>query len=519
MSNRSRSAAALVATFFAYAALVAPIRSLAAGAPSDAACAARANDTSGKIVECIRRPALWKHMMAFQKIADENGGNRDTFFPGYRASVAYVASLMKRAGYRVTIQPYRLASFNVVGSPTFETFDRRFAVAGDYFVARLSATGSVTARLQPVGRSNEAAATDSQSGCTPSDFADFVPGRIALIERGGCSLDDKVASAEAARASAVVIFNNAGPSHQGDGQGKTARGEGQAFEAHLSKPATVPIVGVASHETGAFLTGQYRVGRAPTVHLDVRTNYVTDGLDYNVIADSPLGDPNHVVVVEGHLDAIYGAGMLDNASGSTTILELATNLAKTPTKNQLRYVWFGGEELGLLGSEFYTRHLAPRERSRIVFDIDSDVTATPNYDIAIADPRYAHNAKRFPPNVVRDSRIGTDLFEKYFASVGRIAQPAPFGNDGTDSNNFSLAGIPNTGILTDQDCCKSDAEVDLWGGYRGNYDGQIPSFNGGCVDRAFRRCDDLDNTDPDVLEFVSKGFASVTLDLANVAFP
>ena len=41
----------------------------------------------------------------------------------------------------------------------------------------------------------------------------------------------------------------------------------------------------------------------------------------NVIAESKGGDPNHVLVVDAHLDAIFGAGMLDNASGSATILE------------------------------------------------------------------------------------------------------------------------------------------------------------------------------------------------------
>ena len=53
------------------------------------------------------------------------------------------------------------------------------------------------------------------------------------------------------------------------------------------------------------------------------------GADYNLIADSPYGDPNHVVVVDAHLDSIYGPGMLDNASGSTTILEIALQMSGT----------------------------------------------------------------------------------------------------------------------------------------------------------------------------------------------
>ena len=119
-------------------------------------------------------------------------------------------------------------------------------------------------------------------------------------------------------------------------------------------------------------------------------------VDYNLIAESPFGDPNHVVVVDAHLDSIFGAGMLDNASGSTTILEIALNMAKTPTRNRLRYVWFGGEEIGLLGSAYYTTHLSSAERKRIAFDIDMDVTATLNFDMWIADPANAGNVGEFP---------------------------------------------------------------------------------------------------------------------------
>jgi hypothetical protein len=252
------------------------------------------------------------------------------------------------------------------------------------------------------------------------------------------------------------------------------------------------------------------------VHLDIRSRHKS-AIDYNVIADSPFGDPQHVVVVDAHLDSIFGAGVLDNASGSTTILEIALKLAHTQTLNRLRYIWFGGEELGLLGSHHYTKTLAQKELRRIVFDIDVDVTATPNFDILVADPAHAGNVKRFPPNVVPESRVGNRDFARYFRSAGIESRNAGFGNDGTDSNSFSLVGVPNSGILTQQDCCKHDWEVDLWGGFLGNYEGKIPGFNGGCVDWPRRWCDNLSNNDRFVLEFVSKATASVTLELANDA--
>src|SRR5580704_2674593 len=73
-------------------------------APKD--CRARVNDTVQKLEQCIQRASLWSRLSHFQKIADANPGsqghgNRDTGTAGYAASVAYVASLMRHAGYHV----------------------------------------------------------------------------------------------------------------------------------------------------------------------------------------------------------------------------------------------------------------------------------------------------------------------------------------------------------------------------------------------------------------------------------
>jgi hypothetical protein len=474
---------------------------------SSATCEGRVNDTLAKLEACIRRASLWRHLSQFQRVADENPGpnghgNRNTGTSGYAASVAYVAALMRQAGYNVTIQQYNYRALSVRGTPEFSAPSRGYSFEHDWFVARGSAGGTLTAPIEPP--------TGSASGCSLGAFARFSRGNIALIKRGTCAVDTQVANAQAAGASAVILYNMP---PEPDEDGELPLG-GDAYEARLTEPTTIPVIGVVSYGVGADLLHQYRLGRKPSVHIDIHMR-IKSGLDYNLIAESPFGDPNRVVVLDAHLDAIFGAGMLDNASGSTTILEIALNLAKTPTHNRLRYIWFGGEEIGLLGSHYYTKHLTPAEVHRIVFDVDADVTATPNFDILVADPEFAHNHKRFPPNVVPQSKIGNEYFAAFFEKGGVVSRPARFGNDGTDSNAFSLVGVPNTGILTQQDCCKHAWEIALWGGFLGNYEGDIPRHNGGCVDNPHRWCDNLSNNDPFVLELVSKAVAYVTFKLAN----
>jgi Peptidase family M28/PA domain len=466
--------------------------------PSEQACQTRLNDTTEKLLECIQQPSLWNHLAHFQKISDEHKGsdghgNRDTGTAGYKASVDYVAKLVRQAGYHVTVQQYQLNASKVTGVPQFGSPDQSYALTRDWLVALRSGGGTLTAAIQPAGGSGD--------GCFPGDFARFVPGHIALLERGACAYDGQVTNAEKAGAAAVILYGS---------------GNASPFLARLTHSATIPVVSV-SYGVGSELLRRYADVNPPTVHLEIRMRRASV-VDYNLIAESPFGDKNHVVVVDAHLDSIYGAGMLDNASGSTTILEIALNMAKTSTRNQLRYIWFGGEEIGLFGSAYYTQHLSSAERKRIAFDIDMDVTATPNFDIWIADPAFAYNVGQFPPNVVPQSKIGNKFFADFFKSAGVVSQSSSFGNSGTDSNSFALIGIPDSGILTRQDCCKEQSEVDIWGGFLGNYEGTVPGNDGGCVDYPERWCDNLSNNDPFVLGLASKASAYVTLKMANHVF-
>jgi hypothetical protein len=81
-----------------------------------------------------------------------------------------------------------------------------------------------------------------------------------------------------------------------------------------------------------------------------------------------------------------------------------------------------------------------------------------------------------------------------------------------------VAGIPASGLLTGQDCCKTQDEVNLFGGETGNYEGNLGTSDGGCVDNPFRWCDNLSNNDPNVLTFMSKAFADMTARMASYDF-
>jgi Peptidase family M28/PA domain len=490
-----------------------------AGAITSKQCDAQVNDTPGKLIPCIQQDDLWNHMKAFQAIADANPGpdghpSRNSGEPGYKASADYVAKVMQQAGYDVTIQPYTFQYSSFVGTPTWSEVSptaRSFNLVTDWNPG--TSDGDATnAAIQPAGGIvlPPTPTSSSTSGCTAADFPGSWTGKIALIQRGGCNFGVKVLNAQAAGAVGVVIFNEGNP-------GRTAVINGSLLDANNNPFVPTIPVAFTSFDTGQSLYNEYQAGTPPVMNLSIHVIIDPNRLDYNVIAESRGGDKNHVVVVDAHLDAIYGAGMLDNASGSATILDIAEKMKNVNPLNKLRFIWFGGEELGLLGSSYYVNNLSKSELSHIGYDLDADVTATPNYLIGVLDPAGPDLFGRtvtatFPNRVYRPSTVARDQGVEYLDSIGKnheFLSPV-----GTDAFNFNAVGVPASGVLTGQDCCKTQEEVDLFGGVTGNYEGNVPSFDGGCVDNPFRWCDNLDNNDPEVLTFMSRTFANMVVRMA-----
>jgi len=108
--------------------------------------------------------------------------------------------------------------------------------------------------------------------------------------------------------------------------------------------------------------------------------------------------------------------------------------------------------------------------------------------------------------------VSRDQSISYFSSIGLNHEL--FSPVGTDAFSFNSIGIPASGLLTGQDCCKTQQQVDLFGGTVGNFEGNLGSFDGGCVDNPFRWCDNLSNNDPKVLTFMSKAFANTVVRMA-----
>ena len=207
-----------------------------AGAVSSNGCANRVNQTPEQLIPCIRTADLWGYMTHFQAIADANLGpdghtSRNSGEPGYKASVDYVAGLMRQAGYNVTIQPYTFDYFAYQGTPAMSEISptaHTYPLVSEWNPGR--SMGSATADLQPAGGIIIPSPGGSTSGCAPSDFTGFVAGHIALIQRGTCTFSQKIQNAQDAGAAGVIIFN----------EGNTTARTG-VFSGSLSSVPPIPV--------------------------------------------------------------------------------------------------------------------------------------------------------------------------------------------------------------------------------------------------------------------------------------
>ncbi|MEV4172037.1 M28 family metallopeptidase [Nonomuraea sp. NPDC049709] len=405
------------------------------------------------LVKQVKGANAKKHLDALQAIGTANGGNRAAGTPGYDASVDYVAGKLRKAGYKVTLQPINFVESWSENSPpvldlTAPT-SKSFVPNQDFFTFQPSPAGDVTAQVQAVDVTlPPTPAPSSTSGCEASDFAGFVAGRIALIQRGTCAFAQKIRNAGFAGASGIIVFNEGQP------------GRTDAFPLDIGEwRAGVPMV-FASFAVGNELAAT----AGATVRLKVDSNLVL-GTNDNVIAESRFGDPRNVVMVGAHLDSVpAGPGINDNGSGTAAILEVAEEMALYPVKNKVRFAFWAAEEIGLLGSDQYVESLSEAQRDRIRVYLNFDMVASPNYAYKLYDGDDSDNvgSPAGPP--------GSAQIEQQLAAYYDSRDLPTVGTDfdgRSDYGPFIAVGIPAGGIFTGAEGIKTAEEAALFGGTAG----------------------------------------------------
>lgn len=457
------------------------------------AVAAPNNNNVAKLTKAVTVGGIHEHLNALQAHADANGGNRFAGFPGHIASSQYVYERARAAGYDVHFQNFEYEAAEDRSSLTktlplpARTYTR--GTFGEFAGDPESPEGDVTEALHAVDLVIPSIG-GSTSGCEPADFtnANFVAGSIALVQRGTCPFLDKVNNAAAAGAVAVILMNEGNAPDRSD----------LDFDPIVAG-ATIPVA-AASFPVGRELANGATHGpTGTTVHLKV--DFLRETLTTrNVIADrvdGKGGSIDNTVVVGAHLDSVIdGPGINDNGSGSATILEIAEQMAKVKPRNHVRFIWFSGEESGLLGSEYYVSQLSEEELGQIAAMLNFDMVASPNFARFVYD-----GSDQSAPD---GSGAIEDVFDDYLVSRGLAFEPTPF--DGrSDYGPFIAKGIPAGGLFTGAEGIKTPEQVLLYGGVAGV-----------AYDHCYHQpCDTIANVDDTALDQMSDAAAAAVITLAQ----
>jgi Zn-dependent M28 family amino/carboxypeptidase len=210
-------------------------------------------------------------------------------------------------------------------------------------------------------------------------------------------------------------------------------------------------------------------------------------------------------MVGAHLDSVIaGPGINDNGSGSAAILEVAQLISKARTEQTIRFAWWGAEELGLLGSEYYVENLPQAERDEITAYLNFDMVGSPNFARFIYDGDDS-DAVGAPAGPEGSAAI-EDVFQTFYTERGLAYEGTDFSGR-SDYGPFIAAGvdIPSGGLFTGAEGLKTPEQAARYGGVAGvAYDENYHEVG-----------DTIDNINDEALDQNADAIAYATFTLAS----
>ncbi|MGI8313717.1 M28 family peptidase [Halobacillus mangrovi] len=291
-----------------------------------------------KIIKKIKEDRMYNQIALLSESPREAGTQ------GEYNAVQYIKSEFESYGYETELQPFEFES-GWEGTSTISINGTDFD--GDVHTFNGSVNGTAQGSLVYVGLANDVTAD--------------LDGKIALIERGEISFYEKVQNVLDQGAEGVIMFNREG--EEGNDFGYTYDGQ------------DIPAVAI-NRDAGLQLVEQLETEEV-TATVSVEGSKPIYGTSYNVIATKKPHknkDTGQIITVGAHHDSVEGGpGANDDASGVSGVLELARIMAKTPTDTELRFMTFGAEEKGLVGSYHYASTLSQDEVDRTVAHFQMDM--------------------------------------------------------------------------------------------------------------------------------------------------
>ncbi|MGE7765890.1 DUF4910 domain-containing protein [Peribacillus sp. NPDC096540] len=322
-----------------------------------------------------------------------------------QTTVDYITDKFREYGLNeVEVQPFQfIKDYKHPSSVSFKVNGRNYETAAFRF-SNNTPSGGVSAEFVYAGL-----------GTTAEVAHASVEGKIALIKRGTIPFTEKMDNAKKAGAIGVVFINT---------DNSTPLFSLPANESNL------PVLFMKKSDGDELISSLQ--GNNLTANMSVEGAEFVKATSHNVIATKkPMKnkDTNQIIIVGAHHDSVsVSSGASDNASGTSIVLELARVLENAPSDTEIRFITFGAEENGLLGSKDYAQSLTKDEINRTVAMFNMDMVGSKN---AGEFAMFTYDGK---PNTVTTlgNSAGTRLYDAIpYNQIGR-----------SDHQPFTEVGIP-----------------------------------------------------------------------------
>ncbi|TAE76373.1 MAG: M28 family peptidase [Bacteroidetes bacterium] len=156
--------------------------------------------------------------------------------------------------------------------------------------------------------------------------------------------------------------------------------KGKKMVAHISKkPYTMPWFRITKQTWESLQTEINQNKENTDAIFELESVYLSNYITQNVVGYiEGTAVKDSFLVLTAHYDHLgrmgknsYFPGANDNASGTSMVLSLADYFAKNPPKYSVAFILFSGEEVGLLGSEYFVKNpIIPLEKIKFLFNLD-----------------------------------------------------------------------------------------------------------------------------------------------------
>ena len=260
----------------------------------------------------------------------------------------------------------------------------------------------------------EGAVVDAGGGFEGDIPAGGLAGKVALIERGTITFEEKVRRVADAGAVGAIVFNNVpGP-----------------FWGRLASRAEIPAASL-DREAGLLLRDAARAGE---VRATVAARPIVSQSRNLAAWTADDGGGKPTVIIGAHYDTVADTqGANDNGSGVAALMEVAKRAGVREYPFAVKFVLFGAEETGLHGSVRYVEEMGAEEAASALAMLNLDVVGSGGGFEAMGDSALARMARE----------SGEEIGERVLVIPSESAEFT------SDHAPFAAVGIPALFLMAD----------------------------------------------------------------------